>query len=149
MANANDKDMYVIRLTFEKYRQFAQWLTARTNGTRRYKLPPGVLRPQIEQWLKDNDAEVHEYCDARVSPRRFGRDERGGDWPIDRAQPCKDERNPEACNYNVSIPLHICEDKGGEIDLQYLREYVRMLCDHPEEDAAWALLGMYFLSRCK
>ena len=53
--------------------------------------------------------------------------------------------------YRISIPAKICEKANGEIDIDYLRQYVTEIKNPATsiDDAAYALLGMYFLSRCR
>lgn len=147
---APKKDMYVVKLAFDQYADFARWLTAvDDSGTRRYKRPPGLLSAEIEALLEGYKATVHEYCDPKAPTREFGKDGKGKDWNRDRILAHSDSRSPAANVTNMAMPDEICLDAKGNIDLTYLIEYVEDLCNAPREDAAWALLGMYFLSRCK
>ena len=49
----------------------------------------------------------------------------------------------------MAVPDEICLDSRGNIDLTYLKGYVTDIKNAQDDDAAWSLLGMYFLSRCK
>lgn len=137
------KDMYVLKLTFSEYRDFAQWLTSTdAGGTRRYKLPPGQLNGEIETKLTNYPAKVYEECDPTKASRNFG----GQDKVVTH----RDQRAAAGNTTNMSMPDQICVDSSGNIDLEYLKGYVRDIKNEPsEEDAAWSLLGMYFLSRCR
>lgn len=145
-----EPDMYVLKLDFKDYIDFAQWMTKDVgDGIRRYELPPGKLNAKIEKKLRSYPAKVHEFCDDQYSPREFGKD-------CDRVvtyRDClvtqQDPNSAQICLTNMALPDKICLDADGNIDLKYLIDYVEDLCNAPREDAAWALLGMYFLSRCK
>jgi hypothetical protein len=144
------KDMYVVKLKFPEYKDFAQWLTEDVgSGVRRYQRPPGLLNAEIEEKLKHYPATVLEYCDDSA-PRKFDPDD------CDRIITHRDSINTHqapnsraVCLTNMAMPDYICLDNDGNVDLKYLKDYVNDLCNAPLEDAAWALLGMYFLSRCK
>ena len=136
------EDMYVVKLTVEQYAEFAQWLTADVGGgNRRYKRPPGPLSTEIEDKLKSYPATVHERCDPTDTGRAYGN--------RDKVKAHPDSRSAAANITNMAMPDKICLDKNGNIELEYLRLYVADLCNAPIDDAAWSLLGMYFLSRCK
>jgi hypothetical protein len=107
------------------------------------------LGGEIETQLKTYPAIVHEHCDPTASTRQFGKDNGGNDWNRDRVVAHGDSRSPAAHIINMAMPDKICLDAAGNIDLNYLRLYVADLCNAPIDDAAWSLLGMYFLSRCK
>ncbi len=124
-------EMFVLKMTANNYGRFAKEITKNRN----YQLPPGQLLPLVEQWLQDFDAEVYTSCDG--APEPF-------DPANDRVIPQPDNGR----NLNISLPKYICE-KAGKVDIEYLKGYVRELRSMSDEDGAWALLGMYFLSRCR
>ena len=131
------KDMYAVKLQFDEYVNFGQFMTQKVashGNERRYKIKRVDLQNQIEDWL-DGKAEVYSDCDG--SHHTF-------DKSNDKVQ-CDKDQQKKTC---VSIPVEICED-GGNIDLAYLKDYVGKIKGATDEDGAWALLGMYFLSRCR
>jgi hypothetical protein len=142
MMPQDPNDIYVLKLTFDEYENFAQWITSvdpnDPQGRRRYQLPPGTLKPDIETKLNNYPAAVFEKCNQ--GPRNFG--------PQDNVVT---HRDPGANKVtNIAIPANICEDPPGTIDLGYLEGYVQDIKNEPDNSkCAWALLGMYFLSRCK
>ena len=144
------KDMYVVKLGFSQYADFARWITADGGtGVRRYKLPPGQLNTAIETQLKSFRAKVHENCDRIQPTRDFGKDDNDNDWNRDNVITHRDSRSGASNQTNMAMPEDICLDAKGNIDLSYLRGYVNDIKNAPDDDAAWSLLGMYFLSRCK
>ena len=153
------KDMYVVKLGIDEYAKFARWITeddGTGTGTRRYERPPGLLSSEIETQLKSYPAKVHEYCDQKEPTRDFGKDDDGKAWNCDIVETHRDcivtQQDPSCANNwhtCMAIPDRICLDAKGDIDLSYLKGYVADLCNETEDNAAWSLLGMYFLSRCR
>ncbi len=137
------KDMYVVKLSFLEYQDFAQWITSDDGtGTKRYRLAPGQLKAQIQAQLAGYPAKVHEYCDPKQPTRDFGNQ--------DKIVTHRDQGSAGGNVTNMAMPDEICEDKTGMIDLDYLKGYVNDIKNEPNIDvAAWSLLGMYFLSRCR
>jgi hypothetical protein len=125
--------MYAVKLDLAGYRQFAQWITQND----RYKDPPGQLKPDVESQLQSLGAEVYEECEG--TGRNFD--------STDKVVPQRDSNK----NLNIALPVEICRKDDGSIDLGYLESYVTELKDSSisVQDGAWALLGMYFLSRCR
>lgn len=136
---------YVIKLSAVEYRDFAKWMTNKGYDPvhpnhRRYRdLPKADLECGIEALL-DGVADVYTNCSG--SSRKF-KDANDGD----KIKIHKD--NPGTKTYPVAVPREICENMTGEIDLDYLKSYVDALKNMSEDDAAYSLLGMYFLSRCR
>jgi hypothetical protein len=130
---ASKPKMYAVKLDLAGYRDFAQWIT----NSDRYKDPPGSLKPLVEAQLQAQGADVYEECDA--SARKFN--------ATDKVIPQRDSGR----KLNISLPVEICKKSDGSIDLGYLETYVTELKDPgvSVQDGAWALLGMYFLSRCR
>ena len=137
------KDMYVVKLSFSEYRDFAQWITQDDgSGTKRYKLPPGPLNAAIKAKLVGYPAKVHEHCDKTQPPRDFDNQ--------DKIVTHRDKGSGAGNVTNMNMPDEICQDNTGVIDLEYLRGYVNDIKNEQNTDAAaLSLLGMYFLSRCK
>lgn len=134
-------EMYVLKLTFLQYQEFAQWMTSVVDpatGKMQYEEPPGTLKPAIETKLSNYPAAVFEKCNQ--GPRDFG--------PQDKVVT---HRDPGANKItNIAIPANICENPPGTIDLGYLEGYAQDIKNEPDNSkCALALLGMYFLSRCK
>jgi hypothetical protein len=132
---AGPKPMYAIRLSFENYANFASWITEQD----RYKNENGnVLRDGIAKWLDDNNALVYEDCDDN-SGRAFDKENDKIHTHFDKGK-----------KFNVSLPVEICKDQD-DIDIGYLKTYVQEIrnLNHTEDECAMALLGMYFLSRCR
>lgn len=137
------KDMYVVKLSFSEYGDFAQWITSDDgSGTKRYKLQPGPLKGLIEAKLAGYPAKVHEFCDPNQPTRDFDNQ--------DKIVAHRDKGAGAGNVTNMAMPDEICEDANGNIDLEYLRGYVNDIKNEPNIDAAaLSLLGMYFLSRCR
>lgn len=144
------KEQFVVKLTVTQYRDFAEWITGPVSpgsATRRYQIPEtGPVPDRLSSLISDqlhNTADLFENC-AQDSSRKW-------DKNIDGIRVHRDDR--DAKRYPVAVPETICENEKDEIDLDYLKSYVAGLCqlynDGREEDAALALLGMYFLSRCR
>jgi len=131
---AKKPKMYAVKLNLQGYREFAQWIT----NNDRYKQPPGTLKTDVETQLQARGAEVYEECDE--PSRAFSAAQ-------DKVIPHRDSGK----QLNLSLPKEICRKADGSIDLGYLETYVTELKDPSVsvEDGAWALLGMYFLSRCR
>jgi hypothetical protein len=131
--------MYAIRMSVDNYINFAQWIVGRDpshGNERRYRLGKNPLEGLIETKLQDLSAQVYTDCDGSGSKFDKSQDK------------IKTERDKQK-RLNVSIPVEICEKANGDIDIKYLEDYVKDLKLKPDADGAWALLGMYFLSRCK
>jgi hypothetical protein len=124
--------MFAVRLDLQGYVDFANWITQND----RYKDPPGTLKPAIEAKLQALGAEVYEECDG--GHRAFNA-------ATDKVQPHRDQSH----NLNISLPVEICRDPNGDIDFDYLVAYVQAIKLASDQDGARALLGMYFLSRCR
>ncbi len=137
------EDMYVVKLSFSEYGDFADWITSDDgSGTKRYKLKPGPLNNLIKAKLASYPAKVHEHCDSYQPTRDFG--------DQDKIVSHKDKGSGHGNVTNMAMPDEICEDENGNIDLEYLRGYVNDIKNEPNIDvAALSLLGMYFLSRCR
>jgi hypothetical protein len=137
MVVSRKPEPYAIHLPFEKYAEFARELTA--GNTKAYYHPDKrQIQRFIETFLLDaqNDAKVLLNCQG--DSRRFS--------SRDRIK--VDVDDPNDGRYTISIPSFICE-KNGEVDIGYLEAYVRRIQASNVTEAAWALLGMYFLSRCR
>jgi len=133
MAPANPpKSMYAVRLDFQGYIEFANWMT----DTNRYKTAPGPLSNQIAVKLQSLSAQVYDDCSGPQRPFNAGTDH-----VVAHAD--------HAHNLNVSLPVEICRDANGDIDYDYLISYVQDIKAASDADGARALLGMYFLSRCR
>ena len=62
----------------------------------------------------------------------------------------KNGKGQDKIKYPVAVPMEICETADGKIDLDYLKSYVDGFKNlKNDEERAYALLGMYFLSRCR
>lgn len=143
------KEQFVVKLSVEEYRDFAKWMTAEDpsdNTRRRYQIPESGNPANRLSTLASNElnakAEIYEDC-AQSSQRKWNKDT--DSLVIER----DDKVNKR---YPMAVPEVICEDQYGKIDLQYLKSYVTGLCNMNStnpDDAAYALLGMYFLSRCR
>jgi hypothetical protein len=135
---ARRREPYAIHLPFEKYAEFAKDLT-RGSDKQYYKTDRREIQDFIETFLRDpsNYAMVYEDCSGVSRP--FTR--------RDRIRVEVDDKGNG--DYVVAIPSFICEDANGEVDIAYLEAYVRSIQASTVHEAAWALLGMYFLSRCR
>lgn len=130
---------YAIHLGFDQYKEFAQAMTA--GPSKRYHhSDKHVIERFIEDELQQLQANVLTGCDPNDT-RRFG--------PNDRIKVEIDHRGQKV--YRIALPAYICEDASGNVDLEYLRQYVQEIRNtaHSIDDCAYALLGMYFLSRCR
>ena len=133
------KTMYAIRMPINDYIDFAQWIVEKDpqhGNERRYKLGKNPLEGLIEDKLDTLKAQVYLDCDGSGSDFDKNQDK------------IKTERDKQK-RLNVSIPVEICEKNDGSIDIGYLEAYVRDIKTQSDADGAWALLGMYFLSRCR
>ena len=141
------KPQYVVKLAAAEYRDFAKWMTTKeADGIRRYQAAGNLpstgknLDRSIEDLL-DGVAEVYEDCTGAANP-------------FNATAPNKDNiivsrDNLAGRTYPVAVPEQICETNDGDIDLDYLKSYVESLKLMSDDDAAYALLGMYFISRCR
>ena len=149
------KTQFVVKLSVEGYRDFGRFMTEKdSTGNRRYTYAKNQLKSDIEGYLTGR-APVYEDC-GTPSERTWGKQEDGTDLPNgnkDKIKIEKDDGSPADIgggrNYPISVPREICEDANGDIDLDYLISYVQGLNSMSDEDAAYSLLGMYFLSRCR
>lgn len=132
MPTNSNTGPFVIRLSAENYAEFARELTKNRN----YQKPVGDVLTIVNDKLSNLGAEVYTSCGGAAQPFNAS---------TDKVIPQPDRGR----KLNVSLPKYICEDANGNVDLGYLKGYVRDLKQMPEEEAAWALLGMYFLSRCR
>ena len=132
---------YAIHLSFQAYQDFAKAMTTSQPGLPKpYYLGNKVdIQNFIEYQLIDLGAKVLTDCSA--NPRDF-----------DANDNIKVEIDHGGSKqYRISIPAMICEKPDGKIDIDYLRQYVTEIRNPATsiDDAAYALLGMYFLSRCR
>jgi len=125
------RDMYAVRLEFDKYIEFANWITAADL----YKSTGPGLDGNIETKLIALNAQVYEHCE---DPSR----------PFDASDKVKTHHDGGK-KLNISLPIEICRDTSGDLELGYLEDYVRAIKAASDQDGALALLGMYFLSRCR
>lgn len=131
------KTPYAIHLGFKEYEHFAKAIT-RGIDKAYLKTDKREIERIIKEELTNLGANVLISCDGHS--HKF--------------DPKKDKIKVEIDDdnvYQIAIPAFICEDKSGEVDIEYLRHYVREMRDpsRSEDEAAWSLLGMYFLSRCR
>lgn len=137
------KAQFVVKLSVEGCRDFANWMTsndpAGTAIVRRYKDDPD-LATNITNLL-DGIAEVYEDGAKRLNVSLTRQK--------NKIHIEKDKPAGRKIQYPIAAPTEICETIDGEIDLDYLISYVDGLKNMPEEGAAYALLGMYFFSRCR
>ncbi len=144
-----DKAQYAVKFkTVKEYAEFAEWITKKDEDfgyERRYRLKPNVLNDLIEDKLNglamvyENCAEGGRQYDKKTDKIRVERDQ---------VEP-KKGKEPKKVKYPVAVPMEICETMDGDIDLSYLKNYVAGLKGLTDHEAAYALLGMYFLSRCR
>jgi hypothetical protein len=134
------KAPYAIHLTFKDYERFAKAITHAIDGEDKpyLRTDKRKIEDTIKQELQKYNAQVLTACDG--TSHNF--------------DPKKDKIKVEIDNdnvYQIAIPAFICEDKDGHVDIEYLRNYVREMRNPScsEDEAAWSLLGMYFLSRCR
>jgi hypothetical protein len=134
---------YAIRLEFQQYIEFAKRLT--TGALKPYyQRNPNSIASFIELSLANLGADVLFGCEEG-NIRKYDPD-------TDKIRVDIDRPNE---HYTVSIPSYICEiqvpGQPSIVDIEYLKSYAREIkrSTVSDEDAAWALLGMYFLSRCR
>lgn len=146
-----DRDLYVLKLDYDGYKDFAKFIIQ--NSIHQKKKPDAET--DIENWLKAYDeAKVVEFCDNTVERRHFGKDWNGKDVKdvvvVNHDSPINNQgQHKDHLRVNVSLPYEFCEENNS-INLKYLEDYVdAMANDTNPSEAAWALLGMYFLSRCR
>lgn len=125
------RPMYAVRLEFDKYIEFANWITSsdlyKTNGT--------SLDDDIQNKLIALNAQVYEHCEDASRP-------------FDASDKVKTHHD-NGKKLNISLPVEICRDEYGDLDVGYLEDYVQSIKAASDRDGALALLGMYFLSRCR
>lgn len=134
---ARESEPFAIHLPFDKYAEFARAFTSGTNKSY-YGSDKKDIEDFIQTFLLDqqNGAKVLVNCN-------------GDNRPFASRDKIKVEiDNIKDGKYSISIPSFICE-KNGEVDIGYLESYVRQIQAANVTQAAWALLGMYFLSRCR
>jgi len=132
-----EPEPFAIHLPFDKYAEFARAFTSGASKTY-YGSDKQVIADFIESFLRDqtNGAKVLINCN-------------GDNRPFSSRDKVKVEiDNVKDGKYSISIPSFICET-NGEVDIGYLESYVRQIQAANVTQAAWALLGMYFLSRCR
>jgi hypothetical protein len=132
-----ESEPFAIHLPFDKYAEFARAFTS--GASKAYHASDKHdIEDFIERFLRDqnNGAKVLINCngDNRLFSAR------------DRIKVEIDNVNDGM--YSVAIPSFICET-NGDVDIGYLESYVRQIQAANVTQAAWALLGMYFLSRCR
>jgi hypothetical protein len=133
-----EPEPFAIHLPFDKYAEFARAFTAGASKTY-YGSDKQAIADYIENFLRDqnNGAKVLINCN-------------GDNRPFSANDRIKVEvDNVKDGKYSISIPSFICENAAGEVDIAYLEAYVRQIQAANVTQAAWALLGMYFLSRCR
>jgi len=142
---ARESTPYAIHLAYNDYATFAREMTTSSGAglPAPYHLGSKVdIQNFIENRLEHWNAQVLTDCTPHSRPFvKNGPNKDNILVEIDRGG------NKQ---YRISIPAMICEDQYGAIDIDYLKQYViEIKNDTSAENAAYALLGMYFLSRCR